>query len=296
MQYIQTRRISRQEACSMFHVPPALIAAAENGSQPDEASMKVFYKSTLPPYLERIEANVKAKLLPMFTASASIRRKQYVKFNLDEKLRGSFEEKAAIMATLAGGPVVSVNEGRARLDLPKTDDPLDDKIYQPTNSIRGGGPQASPQNPTDTPAPRLNPAGTTPGGGTNPDKSIAEEIADWEARREAEHKRAVLMVRVEERAASVIQKHLERQHAASGKQYNDERWTRELLKDLTAGIAPILGIDETYSDSVHDQLENLARSVNAETESRRDDPAAFNGERTREIAESVVHVIDGVER
>jgi HK97 family phage portal protein len=281
LQYIEARRVSRQEACAMFHVPPALVAAAENGKQPDENSLRVFYQATLPPYLERIEANVKAKLIPMFTLNTNVRRAQYVKFNLDEKLRGSFEEKAAIMMSLAGGPVVSVNEGRSRLDLPETGNPLDDEIYQPSNSTRGGGPQASPQNPVDTPARGLNPAGTTPGGGTNPEKSVQDMIADFEHRLESERKRAALQARVEERTRSVIEHHFERQKSAQSKKFDEDRWTRELEEDLTSALLTF-SLD-VKSDQVQTLLHSFALDVNTETEKHREN-GAFNPERAAQAA------------
>jgi len=287
--YIAARRVSRQEACSMFHVPPALIAAAENGAQPDEAALQVFYQSTLPPYLERIESNMKAKLLPLFTPSDSVRKKQYLKFNLDEKLRGSFEDRAAIMMSLAGGPVVSVTESRARLDLPPTGNPLDDEIYQPLNSVRGGGTQASPTNPVDTPA-TTNPAGTTPGGGTNPEKDLVQEIADFDARVEAARKQAAFTARLEERAAAVIAKHLQRQRAASGKKFDDERWTRELVMDLTAELAPLLDL-EIFNESTQKALHDLASETNEETETQREDEGVFGVDRARAVASAVAETL-----
>lgn len=303
--YIMARRVSRQEACAMWHVPPALVAAAENGSQPDEASMKVFHTSTLPPYLERFEANVKAKLIPQFTPSPKVRRNQYVRFNLDEKLRGSFEEKAQIMATVVGGPVASVNEGRARLDLPKTDNPADDQIYVPLNSFRGGGPQASPQNPVETPATDAGnpePPGTspTPRGASyeftsdpEPDDLLGY-LKGWQQKMEDRAAGEVLRARVEERASAVVVNHLKRQAAAPGKQYDSERWTRELVDDLVAGLMPILGVEQT--GELKSRLQRLAESVNAETEALRDDPYAFDSNRAQGIAESVVQVLDRRER
>ncbi|MHC9695122.1 hypothetical protein ACQXYF_09600 [Corynebacterium diphtheriae] len=45
----------------------------------------------------------------------------YVEFNLDEKLRASFEEKAAVTSAAVGGPWMTRNEARAMNNLPAID-------------------------------------------------------------------------------------------------------------------------------------------------------------------------------
>jgi HK97 family phage portal protein len=159
MEYLGARKLNRTEVAAAYHYPAAKVLAGESGD-PSPATLQYFYTSTLPPYLTRVEHEIEAQLLPDFETSAKTRKTFYLEFNLDAKLRGSFEQQAAIMATTAGGPVVLVNEARARLNLP----PIDggDKIFVPLNSMQGGGPQASPQSPVDTPAIGVNPAGTTP--------------------------------------------------------------------------------------------------------------------------------------
>jgi len=180
MEYISARRLSRVEVCSAYRVPPSAVAAHLQGKEMDPETIKILNQFTLPPRLTRVESTIKAQLLPEFEKVPSRRKMVYVEFNLGQKLRGSFEELAAIMATTAGGPVVTVNEARARLNLPPI--PGGDDIFVPTNSIRGGGPQASPQNPVQTPAVGIEPAGTTPGGGTTtqtpPPTSKAKLIED----------------------------------------------------------------------------------------------------------------------
>ena len=160
MEYIQGRKLNRTEVAAAFHYPAAKVLAAENGADPDASTLNYFYTSTLPPYLSRVESEIEAQLLPEFELSAKTRKTFYLEFNLDAKMRGSFETQAAVMATTAGGPVVTVNEARARLNLPPIED--GDKIFIPMNSMRAGGPQAGPQSPVDTPADGVNPPGTTP--------------------------------------------------------------------------------------------------------------------------------------
>jgi hypothetical protein len=296
MEYLSARKLSRQEAAAMFHVPPRLVASAAGDSQqPTKDDLSLFYAATLPPYLERVEANIEAKLLPEYTYVPSLRRKQYVKFNLDEKLRGNFEQRAEIMATLAGRPLVTGNEGRARLDLPASEQPDMDDVVIPGNVLFGG--QASPQNPNQTPATtagNLEPAGTTPG----PKKPKAAETPsdvlanarDFEEQLDRAKEEAALRARVEERASYIISHHLERQKGAPAKSYDDERWTRELREDLFAGLTPLLGVDHMYEDARKSNLEELAMAINTDTQQLRDDPKTFNGERTKSLSENIAAV------
>lgn len=299
MAYLAARRLSRQEACAMFHVPASLVSANEKGGEADERTLRIYHQSTLPPYLARVEAALEAKLLPMFTPGAAARRRQYIKFNLDEKLRGSFEERAKIMATTVGGPVATVNEGRSRLDLPPTDDPDDDLIYKPTNSLRGGGPQASPQNPVETPATtagHMEPAGTTATpsrGASRPepkgdviDIDLRAEVDAFEQRLAAERERAAKAARVEERITAALQHHLARQKAAGLKRYDEDRWNRELADDFAKHLAPVLGA-ELFEDERLDALKSAAAAINLKTEENRDDPTTFDVERARATANAV---------
>lgn len=277
MEYLKARQMSRQEAASAFHMPPAKVAAAENGQQPDENTLKIFYQSTLPPYLSRVESVINAQLLPRFDQKDEVRRRRYVKFNLDEKLRGSFEERAAIMATTVGGPVATVNEGRTRLDLP----PIDgfDSLYQPLNSVLAGGPQASPQNPVDTPATGVNPAGTTPGGGSQAPKSAEAVLQQFDEQREYTLKfEKFLGLHVE-----ALKRHFSRQlnAARAHKSLQAERWDRELADDLV-GIAIQAG-EET---PLRGQLGPIAKSINDQTHALYTDeePSTFSEERAEQLA------------
>jgi HK97 family phage portal protein len=260
MEYLKGRLLSRQEVASAFHTPPAKVAAAENGQQPDENTLRIFYQSTLPPLLSRVESQIKSQLLPRFDLNKTVRRRRYVKFNLDEKLRGAFEDRAAIMATTAGGPIVSVNEARGRLDLP----PVDgfDGLYQPLNSVMMGGPQASPNNPVDTPA-DLNPAGTTPGGGTKPPNSVEGVVKLFDEQRGYQN----TLAKYQKKHERVLVNHFARQRnaAKAGKSVVDERWDRELKADL-AGVA----IEASVEFGPYQYDEGLAyteaREINLETD------------------------------
>jgi len=64
----------------------------------------------------------------------------YSEFNLADKLKGSFEEQGRTLVTSVGVPYMSINEGRARLNLTRIDDPSFDVPIQPLNVMYGGQP------------------------------------------------------------------------------------------------------------------------------------------------------------
>ena len=74
----------------------------------------------------------------------------YFEFNIAEKLKGSFEEQASGLALSIGRPIMTANEGRARLNLPSIkDDPTADQLAPQ----QGGPSDATANPPTDPNAP-----------------------------------------------------------------------------------------------------------------------------------------------
>jgi len=317
MEYMDARRLGRTEVAAYFHIPPSLMAAAANGAEPNAESTKLFYQSTLPPWLYRVEREIEAQLIPDFELTVPRQRAVYVEFNLDEKLRGSFEERIGILATAAGGPIITVNEARAREGLP----PIDggDLIFVPLNSIRAGGPQGSPGAPVDTPAAGPGTiAGETPGGGTvgqasladvragnavvlgakevaavlSPEATSVEEVlSGFEAHNEArehEAKQRVILARHEERIRGVIAKTFDRQMRAGT--FKIDRWNRELGDDLFGALlqAAEALADEKWDIALAPAIREVANTkaalINEYTDSHHNEEGVFNGERPIEAA------------
>lgn len=122
-QFVQSRKLTREEVASAFHIPPAMVGLLEaQGYGSVREQHKALYQDTLGPWVSMFEGDLQLQLLPEFSDDDV-----YVEFNIDEKLQGSFEETTAALATSTGTAYVSVNEARARLNLPKLADPAYDK-------------------------------------------------------------------------------------------------------------------------------------------------------------------------
>jgi HK97 family phage portal protein len=123
-QMVQGRKLTREEVAAAYHVPPAMIGIVESqGYGSIREQHKSLYQDTLGPHIAMLEGDFALQLLSEFSDNEDV----YVEFNIDEKLQGSFEEAAGALVTSTGSPYVSVNEARARLNLPKIADPAYDK-------------------------------------------------------------------------------------------------------------------------------------------------------------------------
>lgn len=137
-QYVESARLALSTIAGAFHVNPAMVGSMENASYSNVREFRrMLYGDTLGPLLAQIEDRINTFLLPMLGMDPA---RFYVEFNLGEKLQGSFEEQAAVMQTMVGGPIMTRNEGRAKFNMPKVEGA--DELIVPLNVLIGG--QASP--------------------------------------------------------------------------------------------------------------------------------------------------------
>lgn len=150
-EYLDARKLTREEVAAAYHIPPQMIGIMEHNrtSSMSEAHV-MMYQDTLAPILERIEEEIDGQLLPEFSRFDA-KQREFVKFNIEEKLKGSFEKEAALLTSATGGPWMSRNEARGRKGLPRIDKPEYDEIIVPMNVTVGG--QPAPNVPTEVPQP-----------------------------------------------------------------------------------------------------------------------------------------------
>ena len=180
---------------------------------------KNLYQDTLGPWLELLQSEWERQVVPEFADVARV----YVEFNLNEKLKGSFEEQAASLQALVGRPVMTANEGRARLNLSRMDnDPSADQL-----AAQQGGPSdasvGSPIPPVVPATPRPKP--------TLMKRTTATEVASVIAAHRVRQADRLQKVPPADRPAAF--------------RADLERWTRELAADLGA-ISGLSGIDELW--------------------------------------------------
>jgi HK97 family phage portal protein len=220
LEYSAARKLSREEVAAEYHIPPPMVGILEHATFSNITEQhKNLYQDTLGPWLELLQSEWERQVVPEFADVARV----YVEFNLNEKLKGSFEEQAASLQALVGRPVMTANEGRARLNLSRMDnDPSADQL-----AAQQGGPSdasvGSPVPPVVPVTPRPKP--------TLMKRTTATEVAS-----------VIAAHRV--RQADRLQK-LPPADRPAAFRADLERWTRELATDLGA-ISGLSGIDELW--------------------------------------------------
>ena len=132
-------KLSREAVAAAYGINPSLIWHSDTqtyASSKDNA--RALYAECLGPVIQMFQQRFNAFLLPKLGAGPET----YVEFDLSEKLKGSFEERASIYQSACGGPYMTRNEVRAELNLPQVEG--GDELIVPLNVIEGG--LASPQD------------------------------------------------------------------------------------------------------------------------------------------------------
>lgn len=135
-QYVESRRLTREEVAVAYHVSPAMVGMTEamNFSSMRELHT-MLYQDTLAPYLQQIAQDLESQLLEDLDPGAAD-GSTYIEFNMAEKMRGSFEEQASAFQSAAGSPWMTRNEVRGMLNLRAVDG--GDDLIVPMNVLVGG--------------------------------------------------------------------------------------------------------------------------------------------------------------
>ena len=114
-QWAESIKLSREAVAAAYRVNPSLIWHTETqtyASAKDNA--RALYAECLGSDIQMLQQRFNEFLLPKVEAAPGT----YVEFDLSEKLKGSFEERADILYKAAGAPYMTRNEVRAELNLP----------------------------------------------------------------------------------------------------------------------------------------------------------------------------------
>lgn len=223
-QWAESVTLNRQTCAAAYQMNPSMIWHSDTqtyASAKDNA--RALYTDSLGPIIQRFQQRVNAFLFPIIGAASTL----YCEFDMNEKLRGSFEETASILQSAVGGPWMTRNEARARLNLP----PINggDDLIVPLNVITGG--QAGP-NDTHMDAQESMAIQEAPKCSCH--HHLKESKADMEIRFKGRSTKEE-----DEQVSDVIKAFFERQKksvlpkaGASDDWWNEERWNDELTADL----------------------------------------------------------------
>lgn len=172
-QYVESRRLTREEVAIAYYVNPIMLGISEGTTAGGWKEMHTqLYQDGFGPWLAQMSQDIQTQLLLDLDPTA-VDGSTYVEFNLGEKLRGSFEEQAAVLTASTGGPWMLRSEARSRFNLKHLDEA--DELIVPMNVTKGGlaNPRdTAPDNPSNEesngqlPGPKPpKPGATTTNGG-----------------------------------------------------------------------------------------------------------------------------------
>lgn len=215
-QWAESIKLSREAVAAAYGINPSLVWHSDTqtyASSKDNA--RALYAECLGPVLQMLQQRINAFLLPMIGADAGT----YVEFDLSEKLKGSFEERASILQSSVGGPWMTRNEARADNNLP----PIEggDELIVPLNVVAGG--QASPQ---DTHMDTFSGPSSIKEILIKANREISVNVAPGE--NEIEAIQEVISKFIKRQSKSVLPK----LGAKAAEWWDADRWDEELTEDL----------------------------------------------------------------
>lgn len=213
-EWVEATKLSLQAVAQVYHVNPTMIGVLDNANFSNVREFRrMLYTDTLGPLIARIEERLTAFLLPLLGAPEG----QYLEFNVEAKLRGSFEEQAKVISTAVGAPWMTRDEARAKFNMPAIDG--GDLLVTPLNVLLGG--QASPQDGGDATGSKAAPLDAV--------RDVIERFSEHQTR--------------------VIRS---KQAAGSANWWDKPRWTKSLRRQLTEiGLSD--GEAQVLADRVNDK-------------------------------------------
>lgn len=132
---IEGRKLTDEEVCGAYHIPPELVGARPGNFSNMQAFRSMLYGPTLGPRIEALQQSAN-RLVPWIDTTPNL----YLEISREAAMNGSLIEQARVIQTMTGGPIMTRAEGRSRFNLPKIDGT--DELITPLNVVEGG--QASP--------------------------------------------------------------------------------------------------------------------------------------------------------
>lgn len=119
-QMLETRRFAIEEMCRWFGLPPIMIGHASQGQtmwgSGVEQILIQWLVTGLNPLLKRIEQRIRKSLIKPHEAAGTT---LYAEFNREGLLQADSAAKATFLAAMVNNGLMTRNEGRSKLNLPK---------------------------------------------------------------------------------------------------------------------------------------------------------------------------------
>ncbi|MBE5096460.1 phage portal protein [Bacillus thuringiensis] len=114
IQMSETRKATNSEICKLFNVPEEMISTSKSQYVPKEENQRHFLKHTLAPIIVAMESSMDRALLLESEKDSGF----FFRFDTSELVRATEKEHVDTVVTAIQGGLFTVNEGRAKFDLP----------------------------------------------------------------------------------------------------------------------------------------------------------------------------------
>jgi HK97 family phage portal protein len=145
IQMTETKKATASEICKLFNVPEGLVSSAVGAQYVSiEQNSLNFLKATLAPVIAAFEAAMDRALL----LESEKENGYYFRFDTHELVRATEKERVdTVVAGIQGG-LFTINEARAKFDLPAIEEG-DNTLITPGAETAGNGQQPKEDQPND---------------------------------------------------------------------------------------------------------------------------------------------------
>lgn len=128
---IDHRKLTREEVAAVFDIPPPMVGILDRATFSNiETQQRMWYMDTLGAPLALIEQAFQTQLVePAFGSDV------FLEFDLADVLKGDMDKRSKAYQRLILSGVLTINEARARENLPPVDDPNADSPLLPLNML-----------------------------------------------------------------------------------------------------------------------------------------------------------------
>ena len=144
-QVVEMTKLSLSTVAQVYHINPTMVGLLDNANYSNVREFRMsLYGDSLGPVMKQIEELLNFDLLPRLAARDHTLdpERVYIEFNVEERLRGRFEEQAEVTSKAVGAPWMTRNEARAMNNLPLLEG--GDDLVVPLN-ISAGEPDPEPE-------------------------------------------------------------------------------------------------------------------------------------------------------
>ena len=123
MQYIESRKLNREEVCARFDISPTAVHILDNATYSNvEENLRSVYRDTMMPRITFLESVIN------WHVGSEFNDNKVARFNTADVLRGDFDKRADAMARLVTAGIAKPKEARAMFDLDDAG-PIADQLY-----------------------------------------------------------------------------------------------------------------------------------------------------------------------